>query len=837
MGLALVLAVVGAVALAPPARAVATRTVAFYSMDETAGQTVLRDSSGNGRNGTIGADVTLGAVYQGATGHRYATHLPSDGAFPGHVDRVPHTSDFNPEAGDFSIEIRLRTTYQFGNIVQKGQGSNPGGYWKLENPEGLPRCLFRGAEGSSRTGYAVTPINDGQWHTIRCNRTSSYVEMLIDGVRQSRLNGTTGTISNTTALSIGGKGNCDGTTVTCDYFVGDVDYLRIEKGSGGAANVPPTPVLATSCSGLTCGFSGAASTDPDGAIQSYAWAFGDGATAATGSTATTTHSYSAAGTYTVTLTVTDDRGATASASRSVTVAPIPEKISFIGQSTSNVNSTTHQVVVPAGVQPGDALVLFFSQNTTATRTGPTGVTGWTQLDSVAQGYGRTTAWSKVAQAGDAGATVRLALSSATKGNFVLAAYRGTDATAPVQAFAGRTDPVSSASRTSPFVTVATAQSWGVSYWMHGDALSTALTPPAGVVVRSNSSQTGGGRVTGLLADSGASLPPGPYGGLVATGSAAGTTGTSWTVILQPASGTTPPHNQAPTASFTADCTGLACTFDASASSDPDGTVTGWAWEFGDGEQATTTEPAAARTYAAAGSYTVRLTVTDNGGLTGTTTRTVPVTAPPEPSALAFVAANNASRTSATQSVTVPAAVQAGDTLLLFLGIASNETVSNPSGWQALASVDGGSLRTRVWWRTATAADAGSTVSVALGASVKGNLAVAGYRGALAAAPVFAGAAASGSSATRTTPSAPVAVSGSWAVSYWAHRDGSTTALVAPAGIESRTAGSQSGGGRVTVLLADSGATVATGSYGGLSATAAAASAYGVAWTVVLAPAG
>jgi hypothetical protein len=103
--------------------------------------------------------------------------------------------------------------------------------------------------------------------------------------------------------------------------------------------------------------------------------------------------------------------------------------------------------------------------------------------------------------------------------------------------------------------------------------------------------------------------------------------------------------------------------------------------------------------------------------------------------------------------------------------------------------------------------------------------------------VCAGAAASGSSATRTTPSAPVAVSGSWAVSYWAHRDGSTTALVAPAGIESRTAGSQSGGGRVTVLLADSGATVATGSYGGLSATAAAASAYGVAWTVVLAPAG
>ncbi|HRA75926.1 MAG TPA: hypothetical protein PLE12_06790, partial [Propionicimonas sp.] len=78
---------------------------------------------------------------------------------------------------------------------------------------------------------------------------------------------------------------------------------------------------------------------------------------------------------------------------------------------------------------------------------------------------------------------------------------------------------------------------------------------------------------------------------------------------------------------------------------------------------------------------------------------------------------------------------------------------------------------------------------------------------------------------------------SWAVSYWAHRDGSTTALVPPAGVESRATGSQSGGGRVTVLLADSGTTVPTGSYGGLSATAAAASDYGVTWTVVLAPAG
>lgn len=79
-----------------------------------------------------------------------------------------------------------------------------------------------------------------------------------------------------------------------------------------------------------------------------------------------------------------------------------------------------------------------------------------------------------------------------------------------------------------------AQSWAVSYWLHGDSTSTALTPPSGVAVRSNTSQTGGGRVTGLLADSASSVPTGSYGGLTATGAAASTTTTTWTFVLPPA---------------------------------------------------------------------------------------------------------------------------------------------------------------------------------------------------------------------------------------------------------------------------------------------------------------
>ena len=72
-----------------------------------------------------------------------------------------------------------------------------------------------------------------------------------------------------------------------------------------------------------------------------------------------------------------------------------------------------------------------------------------------------------------------------------------------------------------------------------------------------------------------------------------------------------PPNQSPVASFTADPTTgyapLTVDLDASASSDPDGTALGYAWDFGDG--ATGSGAVATHTYLADGNYTVTLTVT------------------------------------------------------------------------------------------------------------------------------------------------------------------------------------------------------------------------------------
>lgn len=80
-----------------------------------------------------------------------------------------------------------------------------------------------------------------------------------------------------------------------------------------------------------------------------------------------------------------------------------------------------------------------------------------------------------------------------------------------------------------------------------------------------------------------------------------------------------------TASATSGIAPVAVTLDASQSSDADGAVKFYYWDFGDGTGDTTgTLQNITRTYAVAGTYTVRLTVVDDAGFSSTTTQTISV---------------------------------------------------------------------------------------------------------------------------------------------------------------------------------------------------------------------
>jgi len=86
----------------------------------------------------------------------------------------------------------------------------------------------------------------------------------------------------------------------------------------------------------------------------------------------------------------------------------------------------------------------------------------------------------------------------------------------------------------------------------------------------------------------------------------------------------------PTASFTYTCNGLSCDFDASDSSDSDGTIVSYDWNFGDGNSGSGVAPSHAYETETAATYNVTLTVTDNHGATDATSAEVQVT-PPQPS--------------------------------------------------------------------------------------------------------------------------------------------------------------------------------------------------------------
>jgi len=89
-------------------------------------------------------------------------------------------------------------------------------------------------------------------------------------------------------------------------------------------------------------------------------------------------------------------------------------------------------------------------------------------------------------------------------------------------------------------------------------------------------------------------------------------------------------NQAPNASFTytpgAPVAGAAVTFDGSASTDPDGTIVSYSWSLGDGSSGSGVSLQHA--YVSPGTYSVRLTVTDDDGASDTTTQQVTVTVQP-----------------------------------------------------------------------------------------------------------------------------------------------------------------------------------------------------------------
>jgi Concanavalin A-like lectin/glucanases superfamily len=226
-GTSVLAAMVGGLVFAATASAA---TLADWEMNQAPGAKVMVDSSGH-VNGTIGSAVKTGVKTGGATAYEWPFASPT--APPAKPQRLVQASSatLNPGAGSYTVTIRYKTTKHFGNIVQKGQAGSAGGYFKLENPGGHLNCVFRGtnAAGQFLRKAVESPAvsSNGVWHVAQCTRTATGLTLTIDGSVVATAKGSSGTISNPRPITIGGKLECDQVKTTCDYFTGDIDYIRI----------------------------------------------------------------------------------------------------------------------------------------------------------------------------------------------------------------------------------------------------------------------------------------------------------------------------------------------------------------------------------------------------------------------------------------------------------------------------------------------------------------------------------------------------------------------------------------------------------------------------------
>ncbi len=322
---------------------------------------------------------------------------------------------------------------------------------------------------------------------------------------------------------------------------------------------------------------------------------------------------------------------------------------------------------------------------------------------------------------------------------------------------------------------------------------------------------------------------GTTSGSATTVSGPGSDGVDWrgrVLFLGPAS----PKNALPHAAFTSSCTGLTCRFDASASTDSDGTIASYSWDFGD--SGTANGPVVSHTYAAAGTFTASVIVTDNSGGTNSAYTTVSP-APVPTSSIAFRATSSVNKVSATPALTVPTAVASGDRMLLIATSGTATSQAAPSGWTQVAQQSSSTVLTTVWQKIATAADAGSTVTVTLNASTKVDVHLMAYSGASSVAAVQTAGAATGTS--HIAPSATVGTAGSWVVRYWADKSSGTTTFVPAAGVTTRDTTIGTGTGYISAVVADSGGPVGAGPSGTAVASTDASSSRDETATVVLAP--
>ena len=465
----------------------------------------------------------------------------------------------------FSVEAWIRTTTTKGGKIvgfgDRNTGTSSSYDRHLYMDEG-GLVTFGLYPGTERKLTSTTPLNDGQWHQVVGTLSPGGMQLFVDGVRAGFRADTTGAQDYPGYWRIGGDSSWSGGP----WFAGDIDDVAVYPTALDRSRVDAHYVA-----------SGRASNLPKAPADSYgSRVFQDDADAF--------------------WRLDEKGGATVAADASATASPG----SYRG-----------------GVTQGVPGVLTAAGSTAAAFDGQSGMVSGTRRISNPQVYSLELWFSSTTNRG--GKLIGFGDNrDGLSGNYDRHVFLRDDGRITFGTWTGQENTVTTPGSYTDgrwHQVVATQSGEGLKLYVDGALIGT--NPQTQAQAYDGYWKLGGDPTWGSSS---------PFVQARIDEAAVYTTALSASTVGQHyalGQGATP--NQAPTAAFDAKPTDLQVAVDASASADADGTVASYAWDFGDGGTATGAK--ATHAYARAGTYPVRLTVTDDSGATAVKTADVTVVAP------------------------------------------------------------------------------------------------------------------------------------------------------------------------------------------------------------------
>jgi len=569
----------------------------YYRLGEASRTSSVKDSGPDNRTGvyTNSTGITFGTA--GALKNSTDTSITLGGSSSSGFASSPSTGT---APTTFSVAVWFKTTTtQGGRLIgygssQTGSSTNYDRMIYLQNSGQLVFGAYTGVEQEVQSP-ASTPYNNGVWHmAVATMSPTDGMKLYVDGAL-------VGTNPNGVSQNYVGywrvgpdniwegasskylNGSLDEAAVFNSVLTPSqiaTDYTNGATVIGTPTNNPPTAAFTSTVSNATVHFDAGTSADSDGTITSYAWNFGDGTT---GNGQILDHTYANPGTYTATLTVTDDDGAQATTQQQVTALAqqvdtvvVPDNASWAYKYDATATPTGWSTVAfNDSAWPTGAATLGFPAASVTTN-----------LDTFPATSSRplTSYFRKSFQVADTSKVTKLVLSTVADDGVVVY-VNGTEV--------GRSNMPAGTVTSSTYAS---------------SAVKTANTQPVTITVPKSLLVNG---TNEIAAETHLNYR--------------GTADMSFHLKATLSTVATGDPNKPPVAAFTQNLNQLQASFDASTSSDPDGTVESYGWDFGDGSQGTGQTPS--HTYGAAGTYTVTLTVTDNLGASTSVSQPVTVSSP------------------------------------------------------------------------------------------------------------------------------------------------------------------------------------------------------------------